>query len=60
MLALSVLPAAELAKQLRAAADERRFDRLATHDYVGLMREAADRIERAEASRRRLLMGGGS
>lgn len=57
---LAFVPAPELVVRLRAAADDITFaGRKDLHGDADLMREAADRIERAEASRRRVLLGGG-
>jgi len=56
---LAFVPAAELAQRLRAAAADRRFSGVDPHGDADLQIEAADRIERAEASRRRVLIGGG-
>lgn len=54
---ITVVPMPEFVARLREVAS-RQFRELADGDRE-LLREAADRIERAEASRRRVMLGGG-
>lgn len=56
---ITAVPTPALVTQLRAAADDRRFAGADPHDDQALLREAADRLERAESPRRRILKGGG-